>query len=690
MAAVRRAPAAASAAARTAAAAAAIGETTRQETSGAPQAAPSAHPRLESSWVMSARRPHAGEGAWDSIRRPVDGGPGPAVPSGRHATHYHSGPGVSARSLLTVVVLTLVVGWVVLGLPVGASLLYRGGLPAGGASTLARGTVRLLAHGRWADPASAYPPAVRAGMPAGAGWWAAAAWSGTLGASLTFAVLRRLDVRAATPRLARRWFELTGVRPRSWARPRDLRRLWVPAPVPGRPTLGTIGRLGRLLAAEAEWHIALFAPSGSGKTSRFVIPWLLEADGPVVVCSTKLDVVEHTIEHRSRLGRVWVWDPFGPRSSGWSPLAGCDDWGGALRRAKWLASANGAVSSDAARFWNEEASKLLAPLLHAAALEGEGVRTVLRWLDEQADQEPLAALDGAGAWAAAEQLQAVLGLDQRNRGTTFMSAANLVDAYRHPQVQARDRPEIRPEEILDGAANTLYIVASEDDQELLAPLVVSMLAELMTHAQRVARSGRPIEPALRVLADETANIAPLRQLPKYLAGVRAANVRVVTVWQDLAQLREQYRDADGTILSNSQVKLFLGPVSDERTQTYVCGLLGDEPAKLAASERAEPRRGQRSSARRPRATAQLLQQLQPGRALLVHTNLPAAVIEATPWFAQANRPTLSAARRRLARLVAQSTRFVVSVSRRQARSGDGSTPGVDMSLGGGHSEAGRA
>jgi len=317
-------------------------------------------------------------------------------------------------------------------------------------------------------------------------------------------------------------------------------------------------------------------------------------------------------------------------------LGGCEDWGGALRRAQWLADATGAATSDASRFWNAEGAKLLAPLLHGAARTAGSMRDVLGWLDSGQLHDCHAALEDVGASAGAEQLMGVMQLDDRNRGTTVMSAANLLDAYRHPEVQRRDRAEIRPEELLNGKANTLYVVASEDDQRLLAPLVVSMLSEIVTYAQRRARlTGAPLDPPLRVLIDETANIAPVGQLPQYLSGALGAGVRFVTVWQDLSQLRVRYRDADGSVLSNSQVKVFMGPVTDERTRRYISGLLGEaqvDQTSRTAHEDGARRSSSTSQIWRPRASARDLQQLRGDRALVVHSHLPAAVLRTRAWF----------------------------------------------------------
>jgi type IV secretory pathway TraG/TraD family ATPase VirD4 len=543
---------------------------------------------------------------------------------------------MTAAVRVAVGVVSIAVGAIVLAIPYAAGLLYASRLPSLTITDAIQGAAGIAVNGLWSDPAAGYPPPVRAELPSVRGFAIATGMLVTVATSVSVAALRALDVRIARPRLARAWFEVGGRRPRAWARPRDVRALWVSAPTAGRLTLGTIGRRRQLLAAEPETHVAVVAPTGSGKSTRFVIPWVLEAEGPAVVCSTKLDVVEATIEHRARLGNVWVWDPFGRESAGWSPLAGCETWGGALRRANWMSSALADNDHAAARFWNAEAAKLLAPLLLAATLHPDtGMRQVLAWLDRPQDctaQVP-DLLDRAGAQAAGDQLNAVLTLDDRNRGTTFMSAAHLLDAYRHPEVQATDRPDITPQRLLDGAANTLYIVSAEDEQQMLAPLVVAMLAELLSYAQREQRlHGHQLRRVLRVLLDETANIAPIAQLPKYVSGVRGAGVRIVTVWQDIAQLRARYHNAAGTILSNSQVKLFLGPVSDDDTRRYLEGALGDEQVQTRTDTAGTHTSTTVAQAWRPRASAQALQQLAQGRALLVHTDLPAAVIDTTAWF----------------------------------------------------------
>src|SRR2546427_107547 len=80
--------------------------------------------------------------------------------------------------------------------------------------------------------------------------------------------------------------------PGSSSPPRDAAALVARRRQPGRFTLGTLD--GRLLLSDPEAHVAVIAPTRAGKTTRCVIPWLLEHDGPAIVTSTKTDVLRAT------------------------------------------------------------------------------------------------------------------------------------------------------------------------------------------------------------------------------------------------------------------------------------------------------------------------------------------------------------------------------------------------------------
>jgi type IV secretion system protein VirD4 len=507
----------------------------------------------------------------------------------------------------------------------------------------ARAMWHLLVRGGWASPASAFPThAERAAAPSAWAYALAGLCSLILLARAGFVLYRRArGWRAGSPlgkeqrTVARHAVDRGWVRSRTWALPSDLRRLWVPGPVSGRPYLGVIGKVpARVLAAELEVQPMVVAPPRAGKSSGFVVPWLLDHDGPALVLSTKRDIYEATAPFRRGLGRVWVYDPFGDRASaGFTPLIPARTWAGAIRGGEALASAAHPDQANAANeFWDKEAASMLAPLLHAASLADEGMQEVVRWLDARDFADAVSVLEASGAEAAADQLQGVGRRDERNRETTVMSALNLLRAYRYPQVAACARSDLTPERFLDGNANTIYVVAAGHDQEALRPVILALVASMYEAAIVKAREQSPLDPRLFVLMDEAANIAPVRNLAPWLSQCGDHGIVIATIWQSIAQIDQRYgRAARDAICAASTAQVFLPPLVEPTSAGYLSELLGEEPVANASTSSGLSRHTL-SVSHQKAGPSPWLRQIGRGRAILVYRDLPPAIVRAPGWF----------------------------------------------------------
>jgi type IV secretory pathway TraG/TraD family ATPase VirD4 len=252
--------------------------------------------------------------------------------------------------------------------------------------------------------------------------------------------------------------------------------------------------------------------------------------------------------------------------------------------------------------------------------------------DEHDRDEPVEILENRGARAAATLVNGAWALDQRPRSLVLMSALQLVDAYRFPSVAVADRPDFDPAALLRGG--TLYIVAPESQDELLAPVIAAMLGAIFRAAEQHANAHGPLRPTMRVILDEAAQLAALDSLPRLLAVSAGWGVRIASVWQDLSQLRDRYGDRAGSVLGSSLVKLALGPIQDEFTRHYFSDLLDDHPSRY----RTETKQGWLSSGRsvslseqrKPKAGAEQLMQLRRGEVLMIHgSDLPAILSVST-------------------------------------------------------------
>ncbi len=479
-------------------------------------------------------------------------------------------------------------------------------------------------------PTLAYPPALRRTLPAAGEFWIVQALLAILVVSLIAALWRKLDVHASRPVSDRRFWQLRGVRPRAFARSHTISELLLDRADPDRVVIGRYGRPARLLAVQDNIQTLVVAAPRSGKTSGVIIPALLEHQGAGVNTTVRSDVLAHTLTRRQQLGRVWVWNPFGERTDSWDPLQGAENWEHALLIARWLGHAMRLGANHSQEYFDQEAEGLTAPLLHAAALTGEHtIVDVYRWILKREQAIPKTILQKASAGDAQERLENVYAYTERQRDGIIGTAAVQLKAYGHPgaaRTASRDQGLTPAQLFAKGQANTLYIVAGREHQQLLAPLVVTLLSSLLHHlAETENREGKGLWPPALFALDETANIAPLQDLPQILA-TSLPSARFLTVWHSVAQMHHHYGPAGAEeLLALSQAKLFLGSITDRLTVIELTRLLGQR----ASEQNQNPEI----------LTAQALQRTTAGEGLLIHTHQPPTFYRQRRYYQD---PTLKA------------------------------------------------
>ena len=532
-----------------------------------------------------------------------------------------------------------------------AGVLFGQGAPAlafGDAST-----VLLALPQHLGDPRAAYPGPAREVLPAAPGFYAAGAL--LLGLLVLLAVgglllvpVLRGSLRGADPVAApgrRRAVPAprrVGPESQAFATRRNTADLVVRGPEPGRVILGW--SYNRLIATEREHSVLVVGATRSGKTTGYAIPALLEWDGPAVVLSAKTDLLHATVEARRERGEVLLFDPTkvsGLPGDDWSPLARSSDWRGAVRTANAMSKVSGTTAGlgGASNHWERVAAQLLAPLLLAASTGGRDMADVVRWVMSKDLIEPktlLELLDLEGE-VALTSLQGYLDLEPRARDSAFSTARTVLDVYEDPDVvMATDGWDITPKRVLDGAHNTLYLVANATDQTRLAPLFLALLDELLraafaAAAERRSLTGSPTllpegdeAPRLLLLLDEAANIAPIPDLATLASTAGGEGVQLVTIYQDLSQLRHRYGTEWGSIASNHVAKVVLPGVTDPETLRYFASTVGEEEVMVPSTTRGGDGRRSTSESvqRREVATHRDLRELPRGQGLCLYGARP--------------------------------------------------------------------
>ncbi len=195
--------------------------------------------------------------------------------------------------------------------------------------------------------------------------------------------------------------------------------------------------------------------------------------------------------------------------------------------------------------------------------------------------------------------------------------------------------------------HTLFLSAPAHDQRRLRGYFTALAQQVLSHAfEKASRAGRPLDPALLVVLDEAAHIAPLAELDGLAATCASHGIQIVTVWQDLAQVKGRYGARAPTVLNNHRAKLFLPGIADPDTLEYASRLIGDEEVSHPSVTRDPAGRRSTTSTTGPRRllAPEELRCLPRGRAVLVYGTLPPAKLRLRPWWSGRGWPGLSRAR----------------------------------------------
>lgn len=249
----------------------------------------------------------------------------------------------------------------------------------------------------------------------------------------------------------------------------------------------------------------------------------LDAPGALITTSTKLDLAE--MVHAARKDRaVHIINPAGwrgiPSTVRWSVLTGCTDFDTASRRAHALIPIGTTAEAEQ---WRQNARRVLALLMHAAAVSGRNMQTVAVWADAPDGQrgddlraEVIDALTSVhpGGTARATEMRAFYGLNDRTR-TSITSTMSVAMGWLSND-RARDIGDADPETttlditrlILE--RETLHLVGHES-KEGLAPLIACIVAEIGHVAVQLSAMmlGERLDPPMTGLFDELALVCPI-------------------------------------------------------------------------------------------------------------------------------------------------------------------------------------
>ena len=336
----------------------------------------------------------------------------------------------------------------------------------------------------------------------------------------------------------------------------------------------------------------VFGGPRTGKTG-WLAGRVLDAPGAAVVTSTRTDLLELCAPIRQRTrGPVFVFNPVGLgglRSTiSFDPLTGCADPVTAMERATDMVSATSRASHGDAERWDAQARRVLAALLHAAALGGGSMRDVLGWVadNDRAAREVPALLRRSQVETFDKAAEQFVTTNDRTRTSITNSIMPALGWLNHPDAAASAAPTDRPfdvEQLLATKATVFLLGAEEADT---GPLVCALTGHIAREARRLPvlkPSGR-LDPPLLLALDEAALISPV-PLENWTADMGGRGVTIIAPFQSRAQLLARYGEhKTATILNNTGSVLLFGGTRDQADLQFWSTLAGERDERINTTD----------------------------------------------------------------------------------------------------------
>jgi type IV secretion system protein VirD4 len=405
---------------------------------------------------------------------------------------------------------------------------------------------------------------------------------------------------------------------------------------------------GRELWGTWEDSYGIVGAPRQGKGLGFLVKVMATWPGTLVAPSTKPDNLIHTgLVDAARTRPLVVFDPMGLSglsSVRWPLVDTCEDAGVAALRAEAIVfAAPEDPSVRGGRYWRDNAVSALRCYLHAAAIGGSDMRTVLRWARRHEVAEPLTVLRRPGNCATAgwaDELEAIGRLPNETRASVFGQLNGSLGFLANPAVLEaccpdRAHPSLDIGRLLEERGR-LFLLGTSAGQRSMAPLITALVETTLDTAKRRAarsESGR-LSPALGNFLDEAGQIAMPPTLPSLVADGGGQGITTFVVLQSLGLARERWGEHGATALWDAcSAKLVFGGLTSARDLEAIARVCPEVEEPVLSRTRSRDGWSESTSTRRVAAiTAADIREIPRWQALLLYPGLRPVLTTQRAWW----------------------------------------------------------
>ncbi len=333
-------------------------------------------------------------------------------------------------------------------------------------------------------------------------------------------------------------------------------------------------------------HVAVFSPSGGGKTTCFAVPNLLNDPSSVVALDAKGDLTRLTAAYRKKhFGHdIVVIDPFGiavkpEHASRFNPLTLYrDNHGTLVDDCRRLANALVIRSKDEREpFFNSAAQVVLQTVLGFLLAEAKPEDSTLNRLRDIAAnpkvmRELLEYLEKSEACGGI--LQRLAGNVRWYQGQTEASVYAVANTHlefldSQPIAETLSCTSFDPQKLIDGKM-TIYLCLPVDRIQELRGLQRIMLTSLIN---LIFQAGESRERRIRFYLDEAVSLGEIDALYNAMVYGRSFGMRLMFFYQSTSQVQQCFPESKAADFQATVASVFTG-VNDYRTAQEVSQWIG--------------------------------------------------------------------------------------------------------------------
>ena len=402
------------------------------------------------------------------------------------------------------------------------------------------------------------------------------------------------------------------------------------------------GSNSRLSLNRSFSHLALIAPTGAGKTVRYVLPNVLNLSGnSCVITDPSGEIYMKSRWYLESQGySVKVFNVSDIHNSlNYNPIYRANSFSDIQKLSNLLIDTT-YDNSTGDVFWSESSKGLINTLLRIIVQlppERQNLGELWRLLNlfgfRQQEVNRLASdLLDENSFI---EYGSLISQPEKTLSNIVSSAKSAVNLFSNPEMATLVETETLHFESLRSSKTALFIIVPENEVRRYKFLISILYTQLLDFCMQLPQGNNPYLPILFFL-DEFGNAGKLPNFSTMITTLRKRKVALSIILQDIEQLTHVYGRADASVILNGgcATRLFYPGLSHSTCQE-VSNILGNQTVYFRESgyESASGYSPGRSrEIARPLLAPDEIRTLKTNRAILIHSRELPVMLKTVPWF----------------------------------------------------------